>query len=85
MLHLRRGLEGANVLLRMRGQRFETDGAYGEMEFVYQEVCLPPCMDGHYPVIGSWIARDEAAGMGVRESELPITRNTSRFVPDWFE
>ncbi len=80
-----RGREGANVLLRMAGQEFETEGNYGDTGFVYQQVCLPPCIDGRYPVIGSWIARDEAAGMGIRESDQPITRNTSRFVPHWFE
>jgi glutathionylspermidine synthase len=78
------GREGANVLLRMSGQQVETDGEYGQEGFVYQQVCLPPNIDGHFPVIGSWIARDEAAGIGIRESDFPITRNTSRFVPHYF-
>ena len=79
-----RGREGANVLLRIAGREVETDGNYGGEGYVYQQVCLPPNMGGHYPVIGSWIARDEAAGMGIRESEYPVTRNTSRFVPHFF-
>jgi len=79
-----RGREGANVLLRIAGQQVETDGEYGSEGFVYQQVCLPPNMGGKYPVIGSWIARDEAAGMGIRESDIPVTRNTSRFVPHYF-
>lgn len=79
-----RGREGANIQLRMSGQQVETDGDYARDEFIYQQVCLPPNMGGHYPVIGSWIARDEAAGIGIRESDTPITRNTSRFVPHYF-
>jgi glutathionylspermidine synthase len=79
-----RGREGANVLLRMRGQQVETSGEYADAGCVYQQVCLPPNMGGHFPVIGSWIARDEAAGIGIRESDVPITQNTSRFVPHYF-
>jgi glutathionylspermidine synthase len=45
--------------------------------------------DGMYPVIGSWlIGHDEgnaAAGMGVRESDSPITTNSSLFVPHLFD
>lgn len=79
-----RGREGANVLLRMEGQEIETAGEYGQGGYVYQQVCLPPNMGGHYPVIGSWIARDEAAGIGIRESDGPITDNRSRFIPHYF-
>jgi glutathionylspermidine synthase len=79
------GREGANVLLKMVGQEVEMGGEYGKEGFVYQQVCLPPNFDGRYPVIGSWIARDEAAGIGIREGDGPITGNTSRFVPHYFE
>ena len=44
--------------------------------------------DGKYPVVGSWVIGHEpgnvAAGMGIRESDTPITTNTSRFVPHLF-
>ena len=80
-----RGREGANVLLRMGGRRVETDGTYGGEGYVYQQLCVPPDFGGFYPVIGSWIARDEAAGIGIRESNEPVTRGTSRFVPHYFE
>jgi glutathionylspermidine synthase len=36
-------------------------------------------------VIGSWIVGDRAAGMGIREDASPITRNSSRFIPHWFD
>jgi glutathionylspermidine synthase len=40
---------------------------------------------GRYPVIGAWIVGDEPAGIGIREDDTPITRNTSRFIPHYFE
>ena len=44
----------------------------------------PPKFDAVCAVIGSWIVRDEAAGIGIRESNVPITENTSRFIPHRF-
>ena len=45
--------------------------------------------NGRYPVIGSWVIGHEegnaAGGMGIRESDTPITGNTSRFVPHLFD
>jgi glutathionylspermidine synthase len=32
-------------------------------------------------VLGAWVIDRQAAGMGVRESDGPITGNLSRFVP----
>ena len=28
---------------------------------------------------------DEAAGIGIREDDGPVTKNTSRFIPHYFE
>ena len=54
----------------------------GEKEgFVYQELCELPCFDGNYALIGSWVIGQEAAGIGIRESNSLITDNGSRFVP----
>jgi glutathionylspermidine synthase len=40
-------------------------------------------------VIGSWLIGHEegnvAGGMGIRESDTPITTNTSQFVPHLFD
>jgi glutathionylspermidine synthase len=44
----------------------------------------PPMLDGRYPVLGSWIVGEESAGLGIRESETPITTNRSQFVPHLF-
>ena len=58
--------------------------SYGEEGFVYQGVAPLPDSTADYPVIGSWIVGDEPAGIGIREDDSPITRNSSRFVPHYF-
>lgn len=76
--------EGSNVMIRSRGVVREQPGAYGAEGFVYQGVAPLPEFGGRYPVIGSWLVGDEPAGMGIREDDSPITRNTSRFIPHYF-
>jgi glutathionylspermidine synthase len=82
------GREGSNVTLHHAGARIETGGNYGTEGFVYQELAPLRSFDGMYPVIGSWVVGHEqgnsAAGVGIRESDIPITTNTSRFVPHLF-
>ncbi len=74
--------EGANVTLVDQGStRASSDGEYGATGFVRQALAPLPYFDGHYPVIGSWIIGDVACGIGIREDQSPITKNTSRFVP----
>ncbi|MEO8191108.1 MAG: glutathionylspermidine synthase family protein [Acidobacteriota bacterium] len=78
--------EGSNVTLYdERGIFAETGGDYGRGESVYQALAPLPELDGQHPVIGSWIIGQEAAGIGIRESEGPITDNRSRFVPHRIE
>jgi len=76
--------EGANITIRSRGEVHEQLGAYGEEGFVYQGVAPLPAFDGRYPVIGAWIIGDQPAGIGIREDDSPITRNSSRFLPHYF-
>jgi glutathionylspermidine synthase len=82
------GREGANITLHQPGVHLETAGEYGEEGFIWQELGPLKQFDGMYPVIGSWVIGHEegnaAAGIGVRESDTPITGNTSRFVPHLF-
>ena len=82
------GRERANITLHQPGHDLETGGDYGEEGFIYQELAPLKPLDGLYPVLGSWaIGHEEgnvAGGMGVRESDSPITTNTSRFVPHLF-
>ena len=83
------GREGANVTLHEPGREIETSGDYGEEGFVYQDLAPLKSFDGKYPVIGSWVIGhepgDAAAGIGIRESDIPITTNLSQFVPHLFE
>lgn len=79
--------EGQNVtIVNARAQTlFATDGEYGEEGFVYQALAPLPEFDGKVPVLGCWMIDDEPAGMGIRESDGPITDDTSRFVPHVIE
>jgi glutathionylspermidine synthase len=80
------GREGANVTVIERGGVVaETGGKYGAEGFVYQAHAPLPAFDGNYPVIGSWVVASQPAGMGIREDSTAITRDTSRFVPHFFE
>jgi glutathionylspermidine synthase len=80
--------EGANIELSTKAGFLHTDGDYGEEGFVYQAYQPIPNYrvngEDNYMVVGSWIVGDEAAGIGMREDESPITKNTSRFVPHYF-
>lgn len=76
--------EGANVTLRTAGGQLSQIGNYGAEGYVYQGLAPLPRFDDNYAVIGSWIVGTEPAGIGIREDDTPITKNTSRFVPHYF-
>ncbi len=77
--------EGSNIAIVQGGRTIaETGGDYAEGLHVYQEFHPLPSFDGRYPVIGSWIVNGYACGMGIREDDGLITRNTSRFLPHLF-
>jgi glutathionylspermidine synthase len=78
--------EGANIQVR-DGERVEseTEGAYGAEGFVYQAHVGLPAFAGNYPVVGSWVIASQPAGIGIREDATAITRDTSRFVPHFFD
>jgi glutathionylspermidine synthase len=78
------GREGANITMHSAGGDLQTEGDYGEEGFVYQELARLTQFEGMYPVVGSWVIGQEAAGIGVRESSAPIITNTSQFVPHLF-
>lgn len=73
--------EGANISIHQAGGDVQTDGEYGEEGYIFQQLAPPAVFDGKWPVLGSWLIDWEAAGMGIRESDGPITDNLSRFVP----
>jgi len=76
--------EGSSIGVHLGGREVVTPGDYGSEGCIYQGLLPPPAFDGRYPVIGSWVVRDEAAGIGIREDSSPVTTNTSRFVPHYF-
>lgn len=77
--------EGANVTIKTGGSEIAIPGDYGAEGFIYQGYHPLPVYDGSHTVIGSWIIGDEAAGIGIREDESPVTKNTSRFLPHYFQ
>lgn len=78
--------EGANVQVVEGGRVVaETEGRYGAEGFVYQAHAELPAFEGRYPVIGSWVIASQPAGIGIREDATAITRDTSCFVPHFFE
>jgi glutathionylspermidine synthase len=88
VIHVRkpaRGREGANVAIVDGGMVIaETQGAYNDGDWVYQEFQSPGRFDGNTAVIGSWLVNGYACGIGVREDDGLVTQNTSRFVPHLF-
>lgn len=76
--------EGANISIHKNGRITAQEGTYDGNGLVYQQLAEIPCLDGNYPVIGSWVIYGEPAGIGIREDKSAITTNTSRFVPHLF-
>jgi glutathionylspermidine synthase len=66
------------------GIRVDTNFPRRKDQAVYQEYVELPSFAGNYPVIGSWIIGNEAAGIGIREDTVPVTNNLSRFLPHLF-
>jgi glutathionylspermidine synthase len=79
------GREGANVaLLNGDAVLCQEDGPYADSGWIYQQYA-PLRREGDiHTVVGAWMIGDKCRGMGLREDDGPITRNTSRFVPHLF-
>ena len=74
--------EGTNVSIALPdGTLLASDGPDDAGPWIEQHYHALPDFDGNYPLIGSWVIADRAAGMGVREDRSRITQDTSRFVP----
>jgi len=74
--------EGANIHIRTGlGKSIFVDGPYGDSPTIRQEYHPLPCFDGRYALVGSWVVADRACGIGMREDDTLVTRDTSRFVP----
>jgi glutathionylspermidine synthase len=76
--------EGANVSITAAGGTLEAPGEYGEEGYVWQAYHELARFGANYTVIGSWIVGEEPAGIGIREDDTPITKDSSRFVPHYY-
>jgi glutathionylspermidine synthase len=77
--------EGANLTIRRGASVQETSGPYGEEGFIYSATARIPNFHGAFPVLGSWVIDGAAAGIGIRESQTPVTDNLSSFAPHLLE
>lgn len=81
--------EGANICLQYEQQLYQTSGDYGAEGFVYQ-TCqpLPKFVNQQgqaiFALVGSWVIGHHSAGIGMREDNSLITKDTSLFVPHLF-
>lgn len=78
--------EGANVSIidwTAQNGSINAPGPYGEEGHIVQGYHPLPKFGDDWAVIGSWVVAGLPAGMGIREDNTPITKNTSRFVPHY--
>jgi glutathionylspermidine synthase len=59
----------------------EAPGPYTDFPYVRQEYRALPRFADNYALIGSWVIGDQPSGIGIREDNSLITRDTARFVP----
>jgi glutathionylspermidine synthase len=78
------GREGANVQIVSPETNLCNEGPYEKQRRVYQEYAPLPVFEGKHTVIGSWVVDCESCGIGIRESDGPITEDLARFVPHYF-
>jgi glutathionylspermidine synthase len=76
--------EGANVTLVDGDVVEQADGPYDDDDVIYQALAPLPRFGEDYLLVGSWVVGGEPAGIGLREDDSRITRNSSRFVPHYF-
>lgn len=74
--------EGANVeLVTHSGEKISEPGPYADSPFIRQKLQPLPKFGDSYTMIGSWVVGNSAAGIGIREDNSLITKDSSRFLP----
>jgi glutathionylspermidine synthase len=74
--------EGANIEIRTpTDQVIFEDGPYNDAPYILQEFAPLPRFGDCYTLIGSWVVGDMASGIGIREDDSLITKDSSRFLP----
>jgi glutathionylspermidine synthase len=79
------GREGASVEIVDPHDAQISEGDYGQEGYIYQKYHRMPEFGGKYPVCGVWIVNGKPCGLGIREDDTRITKNTSNFVPHFFK
>ncbi|EIK98471.1 glutathionylspermidine synthase [Pseudomonas sp. M47T1] len=74
--------EGANIELRTTDDKLHVvEGPYDDAPYILQQLAPLPKFGDSYTLVGSWVIGDRAAGIGIREDDSLITKDTSRFLP----
>lgn len=83
------GREGDNIEIFRAdsGEHLVQPGRYGAEGHVWQQYTQIPNFPGpdgapNYPVLGAWVVNGESVGVGIRESDGPVTDYYARFVPN---
>ncbi|MFJ3796809.1 glutathionylspermidine synthase family protein [Streptomyces sp. NPDC090088] len=71
------GREGAGILVHEPGH----PPVVREEPCCYQQLAPLPDFDGNHVVLGAWVVGEEAAGLGIRESQGLVTDDYARFLP----
>lgn len=78
------GREGDGMKYVIDGTEHRTPNQnYGPEGYCYQQWRPLPSFAGNHPVLGAWVVDGHAAGLGIRESDGPITDYYARFVPHY--
>lgn len=74
--------EGANIEIHTADHRYLAEsGPYTDAPYVLQQFAPLPRFGDSYTVVGSWVVGDTPAGIGIREDDSLITKDSSRFLP----
>lgn len=74
--------EGANIELNTaEAERVIVDGPYTDAPYILQQCAPLPKYGDSYTLVGSWVIGDNAAGIGIREDDSLVTKDSSRFLP----
>jgi glutathionylspermidine synthase len=74
--------EGGNVeIVKADGSVIKVDGPYGQEGAIVQAFHPLPVFEDNHTVIGSWLVASNACGIGIREDNSAITKDSSRFIP----
>lgn len=78
------GWEGAGIQVHTPDFRHVQDAKHTEGQaLVYQAYTPLGSFDGAHPVLGAWVIAGRSAGLGIRESDGPVTDTGARFLPHY--